>query len=78
MTKNLSIFYPKIVTKLSEIKVGSGTRDPKIRDQKTINSDPDPRVKNAPDPGSGSATLGISMHTAMNCIKKQARSFLIA
>ncbi len=44
-------FYPKIVTKLSEIWVGDPGSE--IR-KKHI---PDPGVKKAPDPGSESATL---------------------
>jgi hypothetical protein len=62
-----------MVNKLSEIWVGSEIQDPK-----KLIPDPDPRIKNAPDPGFGSATQGISMHTVMTCTKKQARSFLIA
>jgi hypothetical protein len=45
----------KIVTKLSEIWVGDPGSE--IRDQKNLFLDPDPGVKKAPDPGSGSATL---------------------
>jgi hypothetical protein len=49
----IELFTQKIVTKLSKVWVwdpGSGIRDPK----KPI---PDPAVKKAQDPGSGSATL---------------------
>jgi hypothetical protein len=52
-SKNYRTFYPKIVTMLSKIWVwdpGSEIVDP----EKPI---PDPGVKKAPDPGSGSATL---------------------
>jgi hypothetical protein len=53
-SKNYRTFYPKIVTKLS--KMGFGIRDPRsgIR-EKPI---PDPGVKKAPDPGSGSPNTG--------------------
>jgi hypothetical protein len=62
----IEVFTQKIVTKPSKIWVwdpGSEIRDPRsgIRDpgseirKKPI---PDPGVKKAPDPGSGSATLG--------------------
>ncbi len=52
-SKNYRTFYPKIVTKLSKIWVwiwdpGSG---------KNLFWTPDPGVKKAADPGSGSATL---------------------
>jgi hypothetical protein len=50
-SKNYRTFYPKIVTKLLKIWVwdpGSG---------KNLFQIPDPGVKEAPDPGSGSATL---------------------
>jgi hypothetical protein len=49
-SKNYRTFYPKNVTKLSNIRVwdpGSGIRDP--------------GAKEAPDPGSGSATLEIDV-----------------
>jgi hypothetical protein len=51
--KIIELFTPKIVTKLS--KYGFGIQDPRsgIR-KKPI---PDPGVKKAPYPGSGSATL---------------------
>jgi hypothetical protein len=61
----IELFTQKIVTKLSKIGVwdpGSEIRDPgsEIRDpEKTYSGSqiPDPEVKKAPDPGSGSATL---------------------
>jgi hypothetical protein len=54
----IELFTQKIVTKLSKIWVwdpGSEIRDP----EKTHSGSriPDPGVKKAPDPGSGSATL---------------------
>jgi len=53
LAKNYSIFYPKkIVT--SSPKYGLGIWDPK----KPI---PDPEIKEAPEPGSGSATLPTSI-----------------
>ncbi len=61
----VEVFTQKIVNKLSKIWVwdpGSGIRDPGsgIRDPgsgKNLFRIPDPGVKKAPDPGSGSATL---------------------
>ncbi len=53
----IELFTQKIVTKLSKIWV----RDP--RSGKNVFRIPDPGVKKAPDPGSGSATL-------VNCIHK--------
>jgi hypothetical protein len=47
----LKLFTPKLVTKLSKIWV----RDP--GSGKNLFRIPDPGVKKAPDPGSGSATL---------------------
>jgi hypothetical protein len=47
----IELFTPKIVTKLSKIWVG----DP--GSGKNLFRIPDPGVKKAPDPGSGSATL---------------------
>jgi hypothetical protein len=52
----IELFTPKIVTKLSKLWVwdpGSEIRDP----GKNLFRIPDPGVKRAPDPGSGSATL---------------------
>jgi hypothetical protein len=54
----IELFAQQIVTKLSKIRVwvpGSEIRDP----EKTHSGSqiPDPGVKKAPDPGSGSATL---------------------
>jgi hypothetical protein len=60
-SKNYRTFYPKIVTKLSKIwswDPGSGIRDP--GSGKNLFRIPDPGVKKAPDPGSGSATLRLS------------------
>jgi hypothetical protein len=57
-SKIYRIFYPKIVTKLSKIWVWdprSRIRDP--GSGKNLFRIPDPGVKKAPDPGSGSATL---------------------
>jgi hypothetical protein len=54
----IELFTQKIVTKLSKIWVwdpGSGKKQFRI---------PDPGVKKAPDPGSGSATL---VHTKALC-----------
>ncbi len=54
----VKLFTQKIVTKLSKIWVrdpGSGIRDP--GSGKNLFRIPDPGVKKAPDPGSGSATL---------------------
>jgi hypothetical protein len=51
--RNIDLFTSKIVTKISKIKVwdpGSG---------KNLFRIPDPGVKKAPDPGSGSATLPV-------------------
>jgi len=56
----LKNFNPqKIVFKLSEVTVGSGIRDPDPGSGKNQFRIPDPGVKKAPDPGSGSATLWI-------------------
>ena len=54
----IELFTQKIVTKLSKIWVwdpGSGIQDP--GSGKNLFRIPDPGVKKAPDPGSGSATL---------------------
>jgi hypothetical protein len=54
----LELFTQKIVTKLSKIWVwdpGSGKNLFRI-------PDPDPGIKKAPDPGSGSATLGKTVN----------------
>jgi hypothetical protein len=54
----IELFTQKIVSKLSKIWVwdpGSGIRDPGSRIRKK--PIPDPGVKKAPDPRSGSATL---------------------
>ncbi len=54
----IELFTQKIVTRLSKICVwdpGSGIRDP--GSGKNLFRIPDPGVKRAPDPGSGSATL---------------------
>ncbi len=56
-TKNASTFFQKIVTKPSKI-CGLGS-EPGIQ-KKSI---PDPGVKKAPDPGSGSATLVMLVPT---------------
>ncbi len=56
----IELFTQKIVNKLSKIWVwdpGSGIRDP--GSGKNLFRIPDPGVKKAPDPGSGSATLII-------------------
>jgi hypothetical protein len=55
----IELFAQKIVSKLSKVWVwdpGSGIRDP--GSGKNLFRIPDPGVKKAPDPGSGSATLG--------------------
>jgi hypothetical protein len=59
----IELFAQKIVTKLSKVWVwdpGSEIRDP----EKTYSGSgiPDPGVKKAPDPGSGSATLINNNH----------------
>ncbi len=58
----IELFTPNIVvTKLSKIWVwdpGSEIRDPGFG--KNLFRIPDPGVKKAPDPGSGSASLGLS------------------
>jgi hypothetical protein len=53
-TKNYGSFSPKFVTKLSKIWVW----DPRSGIRKNLFRIPDPGVKKAPDPGSGSATQG--------------------
>jgi hypothetical protein len=63
------IFTQKIVTKLSKIWVrhpGSEIRDP----EKTYSGSriPDPGIKKAPDPGSGSATLCTFLQYELNYI----------
>jgi hypothetical protein len=57
----IKVFTQKIVTELSKIWVwdpGSQIRDPRSGIRK--NPIPDPGVKKAPDPGSGTATLHFS------------------
>jgi hypothetical protein len=51
--KIIEFFTQKIVTKLSRIWV----RDPGSEIRKNLFRIPDPGVKKAPDPGSGSTTL---------------------
>jgi hypothetical protein len=53
--------------------LGSGIRDPGSEPEKTYSGSriPDPGVKKAPDPGSGSATLLDS--NPESCLSKQAR-----
>jgi hypothetical protein len=65
--KELQKFLPKKLS-ISSQKYGFGIRDP----EKTYSGSriPDPVVKKAPDPGSGSATLDLSM-------KKSASGILI-
>jgi hypothetical protein len=54
----IEVFTQKIVTKLSKMMgLGSVIRDP--GSGKKLFRIPDPGVKNAPDPGSGSATLFV-------------------
>jgi hypothetical protein len=58
----IELFTPKIVTKLSKTWIwdlGSGIRDP--GSGKNLFGIPDPGVETAPDPGSGSATLDITV-----------------
>jgi hypothetical protein len=55
-SKNLSIFTQKIVSKISEKLSGMFVPDPDL-DFFYPSQIPDPGVKKAPDPGSGSATL---------------------
>ncbi len=52
-------FYPSRSPKLSSQKYEFGIRDPipDLGSGKNLFRIPDPRVKKAPDPGSGSATL---------------------
>jgi hypothetical protein len=51
-SKNYRIFFSKKLS-ISSQKYGFGIRDP----EKKLFQIPDPGVKKAPDPGSGSATL---------------------
>ncbi len=62
LTKIIELFTPKIVT--SSQKYGLGIRDP--RSGKNLFRIPDPRVKKALDPGSGSATL---LFCGQECIR---------
>jgi hypothetical protein len=65
----IKLFTQKIVTKLSKMWVwdpGYGIRDP--RSGKNLFRIPDPGVKKAPDPGSGSATLPITMHVRLRVL----------
>jgi hypothetical protein len=58
-SKNYRTFYPKNCHKaLKNMDLGSGIRDP--GSGKNLFRIPDPGVKKAPDPGSGSATLILS------------------
>ncbi len=58
-SKNYRTFYPKNCHQaLKNMGLGSGNRDP--GSGKNLFRIPDPGVKKAPDPGSGSATLEIS------------------
>ncbi len=77
----IELFTQKTVNKLSKIWVWdpwSGIRDPgsEIRDPrsgKNLFRIPDPGVKKAPDPGSGSATLG---YKNKNCTVQLSNIFL--
>jgi hypothetical protein len=61
----IEVFTQKIITKLSKIWIW----DP----EKDLCRIPDPGVKKAPDPGSGSATLvPIQLRARPNCIKWQS------
>jgi hypothetical protein len=55
-SKNYRTFYPKNYQKALK-KYGLGIRDPRSGIRKNLFRIPDPGVKKAPDPGSGSATL---------------------
>jgi hypothetical protein len=57
-SKNYRTFYQKIA--LKNVVLGSGIRDP--GSGKSLFRIPDPGVKKAPDPGSGSATLTTAMY----------------
>jgi hypothetical protein len=54
---------------LSSQKNGFGIRDPTSR--KNLFRIPDPGVRKAPDPGSGSATLGITNNTKQKGMVKK-------
>jgi hypothetical protein len=64
----IELFTQKIVNKLSKIRVlGSGIRKKHI---------PDPGVKKAPDPGSGSATLHTVLRIRVQIWVRRIRMFL--
>jgi hypothetical protein len=50
----------------------------KIPDPQNLIPDMDPRVKKAPDPGSGSATLPVRYILSLICLKKWFKNNLIA
>jgi hypothetical protein len=57
-SKNYRTFYPKNCHEaLKYMGLGSGIRDPVSEIQDPAKTIPDPGIKKAPDPGSGSATL---------------------
>ncbi len=80
--KEFKYFNPKTVSKLSEIWSGLliPAPDPRIRIRIFYPSRiPDPEVKKAPDPGSGSATLLLFIViSALDCGADDARLLLLA
>jgi hypothetical protein len=64
--KELKNFLPKKLS-ISSQKYGFGIRDP--RSGKNLFRIPDPGVKKAPDPGSGSAILKARYETGRRCKK---------
>jgi hypothetical protein len=69
LKKIIDLFTQQIVKKLSKIWIrdpGSEIQDP--GSGKNLLRIPDPEVKKAPDPGSGSATLGSGMIFALKGI----------
>jgi hypothetical protein len=73
----IELFTQKIVTKLSKIWVRDpryGIRDP--RSGKNLFRIPDPGVKKAPDPGSGSATLKSGAEGPQKNVKSEKKILL--
>jgi hypothetical protein len=56
--------------------LGSGIRDP--GSGKNLFQIPDPGVKKAPDPGSGSATLSVSVKSGLDAGLEQSLGRLLA
>jgi hypothetical protein len=72
----IELFPQKIVTKLSKIWVWDPGSEIGIRDPgsgKKLFRIPDPGVKKATDPGSGSATLLLSLKNYLNVTSKSKR-----